>query len=233
MKHCDLCNDRGIIMVNGLARPCACMQERRLLKKIRNSHLTDKMRGFTFDKFDFGYYSKHRESADKSFKAALDFAERTARGERPDGLFLTGEVGSGKTFLACCIANYILDKGEQVIFLVVPDFLDSIRATFDAPKGDSIGEQDLVDEAREIPVLILDDLGAHNYTDWTKNKIYSLLNYRLNNGLPTVITSNISFGDLTIYLGERTASRISEMCRPYRLQVEIDIRILMRQASNK
>lgn len=233
MIHCNLCNDRGIIVENDVAKPCSCMKDRLLARKIRNSHLTDKMRGFTFDKFNFDYYNKYYDSAHKSYKAAQDFAKRCARGESPDGIFLTGEVGSGKTYLASCIANYILDRGKEVILLVVPDFLDSIRATFDATKRDSMGEQDLVDEAREIPVLILDDLGAHNYTEWTKNKIYSLLNYRLNNDLPTVITSNISFGDLTIYLGERTASRISELCRPYRLQVEIDIRILMRQASIK
>jgi len=219
------------------------MQELSLLKKITNSHLTNKMRNFTFDKFNFNYYSKARkdhnkfnsyyDSAVKSFNAARDFASKCVQGEKPDGLFLTGPVGSGKTYLSCCIANYILDAGKHVLFLVVPDFLDSIRATFDAAKRENYSEQHLVDEARKSPVLILDDLGAHNYTDWTKNKVYSILNYRLNNSLPTIITSNISLEDLTAFLGDRTTSRIFEMCRPFRLPVEMDIRILMRQAANK
>jgi DNA replication protein DnaC len=139
-------------------------------------------------------------------------------------------VGSGKTFLACCIANALLEKGCSVLFLVVPDLLDYLRSTYDSNRGPGeVTEQEILDTACKVPLLILDDLGAHNYTEWVRNKLYSILNFRLNHFLPVVITTNINLEDLEEYLGERTTSRIYQMCRPYRLLVDIDIRVLQRQ----
>src|SRR5690606_27907594 len=111
-------------------------------------------------------------------------------------------------FLACAIANYVLSKGKPVLFTVVPDLLDQIKATYDrSPLVDS-DELAILEGARTVDLLILDDLGAHNYTQWTVNKIYSILNYRVNHQLPVVITTNLSLDELDIYLGERTTSRI-------------------------
>ncbi|MDD2443679.1 MAG: hypothetical protein PHS52_04170, partial [Desulfotomaculaceae bacterium] len=73
------------------------------------------------------------------------------------------------------------------------------------------------------------DLGAHNYTEWTRNRIYSIINYRLNHRLPVIVTTNIVLEDLEEYLGERTTSRLLEMCRPYRLLVDLDIRVIRRK----
>jgi DNA replication protein len=103
---------------------------------------------------------------------------------------------------------------------VVPDLLDELRATYKS----EINEIDLLDSARTIPILILDDLGAHNYTDWTRNRIYSIINYRMNELLPTIITSNLSLDEMEDYIGVRTTSRIIQSSRIFRLSVEEDIR---------
>jgi DNA replication protein DnaC len=108
----------------------------------------------------------------------------------------------------------------QVLFLVVPDLLDELRATYKS----EVNEMDLLDTARTIPILILDDLGAHNYTDWTRNRLYSIINYRMNEQLPTVITSNLSLDEMEDYIGVRTTSRIIQSSRIFRLTVEKDIR---------
>ena len=145
-------------------------------------------------------------------------------------MLFTGQVGSGKTYLACCIANALLKKGKGVLFAVVPDLLDEIRSTYDPGRSSGeLTEFDHVERARQAPLLVLDDLGAHNYTDWTRNKIYSIINYRLNHRLPVVATTNISPENLEGYLGERTTSRLLEMCRPYRLLVDLDIRAVQRK----
>lgn len=136
-----------------------------------------------------------------------------------------GPVGCGKTFLACAIANALLECDKQVLFLVVPDLLDELRATF-ARKDSNSSELDLLDTARTVPVLVLDDLGAHNYTDWTINRIYTIINYRLNHHLATIITTNLDVRQLNEYLGERTCSRLLELCRGFELFVERDIRML-------
>ena len=146
-----------------------------------------------------------------------------------DGLLITGQVGSGKTMLACCIANALMKKEQTVLFVVVPDLLDKIKASYDQSRAPGThSEHELIETARSVPLLILDDLGAHNYTEWTRNKIYSILNYRLNHKLPVIITTNINLEDLEEHLGERTTSRIFQMCRSCRLLVDMDIRAVQR-----
>ncbi|MEW6276344.1 MAG: ATP-binding protein [Bacillota bacterium] len=240
MELCKVCRDRGVIVQGNLAVPCNCSAQRAIRRRFSDSCLPNALRACTFDKFSFKYYSRqiidspkgisYHESARLTFSAALAFVEDFPKKAGVDGLLFTGPVGSGKTFLACCIANALLDKGCPVLFLVVPDLLDRIRSTYDSNRapGD-LTEHEILDAARQTPLLILDDLGAHNYTDWVRNKLYSILNYRLNHSLPVIITSNINLEDLEEYLGERTTSRIYQMCRPYRLLVDMDIRVLQRQ----
>lgn len=153
--------------------------------------------------------------------------ERVKAGPTAEGLLFTGRVGTGKTFLACCIANALLEAGVQVLFLVVPDYLDRIRSTYDLERPEYT-ELDLTEAAKWAPVLIMDDLGAHHYTEWGRQKLYSLVNHRLNHQLPLVVTTNVSLEDLEEYLGERTTSRLFQMCRPYRLLTDVDIRISRR-----
>jgi len=232
---CSTCGDRGIYMVGETAIPCPCMRQKALSNRLKLAHLTGMMRQHTFDRFEFKYYSRQRmensrsyyETARLTFGAAKEFVERVLAGRAADGLYITGSVGTGKTFLACCIANRLLEEGVEVLFLVVPDFLDRIRATYDLQRPEYT-EVDLTDAAKAAPVLILDDLGAHHYTEWARQKIYSLVNHRLNHQLPVVVTTNISLEDLGEYLGKRTTSRLFQMCRPCRLLTEVDIRIARR-----
>jgi len=209
-------------------------------KLFKDSRLPQKLLNCTLQNFNFKYYAKdcldiekgvsYYELARLAFQAARNFISKFLQDPNTDGLMFTGQVGSGKTFLACSIANALLKKGKVVLFVVVPDFLDQIRSTYDATRNPGeYTEFDLVDAARQVPLLILDDLGAHNYTEWTRNKIYSIVNYRLNHCLPIIVTTNITPEDLEEYLGERTTSRLLEMCKPYRLLVDIDIRAVQRK----
>mgnify|MGYP000847701371 FL=1 len=105
----------------------------------------------------------------------------------------------------------------------MPDFLDAIRSTYNKGTAEE-DETTLIKGARQVDVLVLDDLGVHNYTPWTCNKLYSLLNYRMNYHLPVVITTNLDLSEIEKFLGKRTTSRIVQMCRVYRLTVDQDIR---------
>lgn len=237
---CQLCGDRGIIIKDEGAFPCQCRKEKAAAKLLKDSRLPPNLQKCTFDSFKFKYYAgncldlvngiSYYELAKHALEAAKGFVKRFLADPGADGLLYTGQVGSGKTFLASCIANSLLQNGKTLLFAVVPDLLDQIRSTYDTGRNtENLTEFDLVDTARQVPLLILDDLGAHNYTEWTRNKIYSIINYRLNHHLPVIATTNISPEDLEGYLGERTTSRLLEMCRPYRLLVDMDIRAIQRK----
>ncbi|MFA5535906.1 MAG: ATP-binding protein [Bacillota bacterium] len=234
---CPSCQNRGFIIKNGLAYPCNCVEERSRINRLVKANLGRLQHQSRFENFSLKYYPKSPEkgfgaqtfyhNAKIALEVAKSFAKEFAKGNyHGQGLLLTGNVGSGKTFLASAIANYVLENGKQVLFTVVPDLLDEIKATYDRSGFTETDEMEILGQARTAELLILDDLGVHNYTEWTVNKIYSILNYRANHQLPLVITTNLSLADLDTFLGERTTSRILQLCKICRLSNKEDIRYL-------
>lgn len=225
--RCASCQDRGFILRGDYAQVCPCVRQQYLEKRYSYANITPEIKECRFENFRLDYYEgPHREAALKALQGARQFVAEYLRHRNVPGVLFTGDVGSGKTFLAGAIANYLLEHEVNVLFLVVPDFLDELRATYHRGGEGEVDDVALLREVREVDVLVLDDLGAHNYTPWTCNKLYSLLNFRLNYRLPVVITTNLTLGELEDFLGERTTSRIVQMCRIYRLTVGKDIRHL-------
>lgn len=142
--------------------------------------------GKTFATFDLrkgeGLPAEDLQSLDKAFQAAREFAEK------PMGWRLfTGPFGCGKTHLAAAIAFFRADLGERPIFVVVPDLLDHLRATFNP--NSSVSYDRRFEEVKTTSLLILDDLGTQSTTPWAREKLYQIFNYRYNAKLPTVITT--------------------------------------------
>jgi DNA replication protein DnaC len=94
---------------------------------------------------------------------------------QPDGwLTLLGPYGLGKTHLAAAIAHEVLGRGETVLFAVVPDLLDHLRATFE-PQS-TVAYDERFELVRSVRLLILDDLGTESATLWAREKLYQLVN---------------------------------------------------------
>jgi DNA replication protein DnaC len=132
---------------------------------------------------------EERESLEGAFRAAMAFADE------PHGwLTLTGVNGCGKTHLAAAIANRALGQGTSVFFAVVPDLLDHLRASF-AP-GKETPYDELFEQVRNTPLLVLDDLGAQSTSPWAQEKLYQIVNYRTVAGLATVVTTDRAMSEL-------------------------------------
>lgn len=140
----------------------------------------------TFDTFDAGGApsATHHDKASliRAFGAAKEFAEAPEK-----WLFLHGPTGVGKTHLAVAIAKVQSDLGRPVTFWSVSDLLDKLRHTFSNPNEATFYE--LFDTVRGCDLLILDDFGAQQMTDWALEKLYQIVSHRHDRLMPTVITS--------------------------------------------
>lgn len=155
-----------------------------------------------------GLTSDEVDRLERALKAAQDYAEN------PQGwLVFTGPYGSGKTHLAAAIANYRAGLGFPPLFVVVPDLMDHLRATFNPSSNTSYDRR--FEDVRTSPLLVLDDLGTQSMTPWVKEKLYQLFNYRYNASLPTVITT----ADQLEQLDPRILSRMEDrrLCRIFGL----------------
>ena len=169
----------------------------------------DLLRDCTLSTFDLrqneGLPENDLKSLEKAFQAAQRFAEN------PHGwLILIGTYGCGKTHLAAGIAHYCADHYKP-IFVVVPDLMDHLRATFSPNSTISLDRR--FEEVRSAEILILDDLGTQSMTPWTREKLYQLFNHRYNAHLPTVITTATPLEDMDARLRSRLLDR--RLCEIY------------------
>lgn len=150
------------------------------------------------------------------FTAPIDVPEAVSawakRGTEAQGLYLTGQVGTGKTHTAwaalaawCQAANvYPRQDRPTIIFTRMTDLLDDLRP------GDESRQR--IRDCQRAALLVIDDLGAEKASEWTQERFYSIVDERYANCLPLIVTSNLPPKQLGGQVGERAASRLQEMC---------------------
>ena len=117
-------------------------------------------------------------------------------------VIMTGEAGRGKSHLAYSIIKALSEtQGSLAIIVNVVDLLDEIKSDFNQ-------KQFWLNKLVEVDYLVLDDLGAEKISDWSKEIIYSILNKRTR----TIITTNLTAGELVDSYGKRIASRLLKGC---------------------
>ena len=141
----------------------------------------------TFDPNGLGMTGPLRQNLIDAKKLAVDYSEH------PDGwLVLLGRYGSGKTHLAAAIAHDRRRRGDDVSFVLVPELLDYLRSTFNTEKS----SYEVLNQVKRVGLLVLDDFSEPVESDWTREKLYEILNFRYLTKLPTVITSSKDIDDL-------------------------------------
>lgn len=135
------------------------------------------------------------------------FAELKEQGK---GLLLYGSVGSGKTFAACEAANALIDRGWPVLVTNFARLCNTLQGMFD-------GKQQYIDSLNKFSLLVIDDLAAERDTEYMQEIVYNIIDARYRAGLPMIITTNLSGGQLKnpdSLSKERIYSRLLERCHP-------------------
>ena len=152
-----------------------------------------------------------------------EFMTKYQNGERVKGIYLTGSFGSGKTYLIAALFNEMAKKNIRSISVYYPDFLTSLKSSFNTDFGERINY------IKKIPLLLLDDIGAENCSNWSRDEILGpILQYRMDNHLPTFFTSNLTLEELEVSLSMTSngvdkvkARRIIERIKQLTISLEL------------
>jgi DNA replication protein DnaC len=172
------------------------------LDSMRRTGFPDaEMREWTFAKSD--HTDQRNENIARKYVANFD-----AMRKQGTGLLLCGQVGTGKSFLAACIANELINQGTPCLMTNFSRIISRVSEKFG-------GDQKYLDDLNRFDLLIIDDLGAERDTEFTWEKVMNVIDARYRAGLPLIITTNFEpkdFADRGDIRRQRVFSRLKEMC---------------------
>jgi DNA replication protein DnaC len=232
----SVCDGSGFVIdeVTRVATPCRCRPARveRRRARLLSAVVPPKYRGVSFDRPPVTEMPTPQVRVVRRFVRDLDDNLRQGR-----GLWLYGGVGTGKTTLAMLVSRTALDAGHTVAIYSVPKLLSEIRGTYDS--GDYLA---FFARLEAVDLLHLDDVGSERRTPWVLEQLYSLINARYEAERSVLVTTNLVArapddnetrpsrrrsgrtpeedqedeqlreSSLQDQIGERTVSRLEEMC---------------------
>jgi DNA replication protein DnaC len=212
MSDCphDLCDGSGFILDEdaNTAYDCRCRAGR--VARARSRSLSGVIpRRYRLVSFDTPPVS---DLPTTQVRIVRDFARRIDEHlDTGRGLWLFGSTGTGKTTLAMLVSRHAIDAGRSVAIYSLPRLLAELRSTFDDDARQSYTE--LLDRLASVDLLHIDDVGAEQTSPWVLEQLYALINARYEEERSVVITTNLEDREeLVDQIGERTVSRLQEMC---------------------
>ena len=192
------------------ARPCSCRPQRLARKRAAAvaGRLPKRFREVGFDREPV--VSIERTNPDvvrevRSYVRAV--RDRLAEGR---GIWFVGDVGTGKTTLAMLISKAAMEDDRTVAIYSLPRLLAMLRDTYDDDAAYSLSE--LIDRLCAVDLLHIDDVGAEQTSPWVLEQLYTIVNTRYEDGRALLLTTNLDDDALRGQIGERTVSRIHEVC---------------------
>ena len=199
---CKVCSDTGFVGT----KMCSCLKQLLITKNIQSSGMGNLIDKQSFDNFNLDVYKNNPEvysRMERNLKLAKAYADNFA--SRRGNLLLIGTTGTGKTHISTAIAKAIISQGFDVLY----DSVQNIVNDFERDKFKSgYNAEQTSDKYNECDLLIIDDLGAEFVTQFSISALYNLINTRQNKGLSTIISTNLSAGELAGKYEGRIYSRI-------------------------
>lgn len=206
-----------------IAKVCRCREVVAVEKLIDSSAVPAEFKNATINSFKLNIYqtNESRQKAHVAKRAAINFVNEfeTIQELGGKGLYLYSSIkGSGKTRMAASVMNALLrkyGKSHELTACYTPtaDLLNAIRKNFGSES--KVNAEDVIDAVKKADILVLDDIGVEKVTEWVEETFSRILDYRLQNKLMTIFTSNIRIDDLDNRYSEgRVKSRIEKMAFP-------------------
>lgn len=219
---CSLCKDTGYIGGN----KCVCLKNKLLSVMYEQSNIAELLETDNFDNLSDRYY----EGEDlERFRNAVNYCHEFVDKFKTtkENLFLYGNVGVGKSFLSCCIAKELLDKGYSVLYFSSSQLFDTLKES-DFGKDSKENLYTSKEDIYNCDLVVIDDLGTELTNSYISAKLFSLLNERILRGKSTIISTNLSLMELRDLYSDRIFSRISTKYKLCKLSGP-DIRIYKKQ----
>lgn len=156
-------------------------------------------------------------------KAIKNFINEYKKGNNPKGIYLHGSFGSGKTYLISALFNELAKSGTTSVIIHTPELLRSLKDSFSTDYSEKFYL------LKHTPLLLLDDIGAEYLTAWARDEVIEpILQYRMDEGLPTFFTSNFTILELEKHfttasnsIDKVKARRIIERIKQLSVEVEL------------
>lgn len=223
--YCKVCHERkdgkvfelfGKNMIFKVS--CKCDKDREAKEKEREKQMKiERLKATCFNSFiQWAYtFENYQGEETQSLIIAKNFVKDYEQMKKENvGLLFYGSVGSGKTYLACSIANALIEQYQ--IGVKIRNFAQIINEL--QKGGFDLDKNAYIESLVNTSVLILDDLGIERDTSYAKEQVYNIVNNRYLKHKPTIFTTNLSYD--TIFNCkesveyQRIYSRIIEMCIP-------------------
>ena len=232
---CEKCHDTGFIG----QRECSCFTQKLVEMAYSSSNMREITADENFDNFNINYYSSQtaqgdimspKENMQIILSVCLEFTKNFSK--KKDNLLFYGGPGLGKTFLCSCIAREILDKGYTVFYTTAPQLFKTIEKERFNRSQEEESQTGFSDDLQSVDLLIIDDLGTEFNTSFTSSELFDILNTRLINKKPVIISTNLSVNDIQNIYSERITSRIIGEYKVMKFFGK-DIRLIKKYSYNK
>ncbi len=207
---CADCKDTGYIG----SQKCHCFTQAAIDLVYTQSNIRHILDMENFEHFSYDYYSDRQinpatglsslATAENAVRDCLDFVKTFDKEFR--NLLFYGDTGIGKTYFSNCVAKALLDSGHSVIYFTASSLFHIFeKNAFGREHGTSGDYQNIF----ECDLLIIDDLGTELCNSFTVSQLFLCLNERILRRKSTIISTNLTLGQLAETYSERTFSRIS------------------------